>query len=240
MPPDPDDPSTAPRRLRRAEAVLTRRLASLAVVVEDLHDAHNIDAVVRTAEALGLQHVYRIESNPGEVVHPKVTQGAHRWLSLHRFEDPAACLERLRAGGYTVWAADVAPGARPLDRLELPDKLAVCVGSEHKGLSAELRDGADARFYLPMLGFTGSLNVSVSAAIVMWELARRVRERLGAAGDLPADERADLRARWFTRLARTQAQKAAFPAYIDDPPEPLFDDDPPPERQSLEASRGKG
>ena len=80
MPPDPD--ADAPRRLRRAEAVLARRLGSLAVVVEDLHDAHNIDAVVRTAEAFGIQRIYRIESDPGEVVHPKVTQGAHKWLTL--------------------------------------------------------------------------------------------------------------------------------------------------------------
>lgn len=240
MPPDADDPREVPRRLRRAEAVLARRLASLAVVVEDLHDGHNIDAVVRTAEALGVQHLYRVESDPGEVVHPKVTQGAHRWLTLHRFEDPAACLDQLHADGYTVWAADVAPGARPLDRLALPDRLAVCVGSEHEGLSAAMREGADARFYLPMVGFTGSLNVSVSAAIVIWELARRVRERLGVDGDLADDERAALREAWFTLLARTQAQKAAFPAYVEDPPEPLFEDEPPPERRSLDASKGKG
>jgi len=237
MAPDPDD--DAPRRLRRAEAVLARRLDSLAVVVEDLHDAHNIDAVVRTSEALGIQRVYRIESDPGEVVHPKVTQGAHRWLTLTRYHDPEACLAQVRADGYQVWAADVAPGARPLQQMELPDKLAVCVGSELEGLTPALREAADARFYLPMVGFTGSLNVSVTAAIVLWELTRRLRERLGAAGDLSEEHKAALRDDWYRRLARTRAQQVSFPAFVDDPPEPLFDDEPPPERRSLEASRGK-
>ena len=228
----------APRRLRRAEAVLAARMNRLAVVVEDLHDSHNIDAVVRTAEAFGVQNVYRIDRS--DPVSPGVTQGAHQWLTLHRFDDPARCLASLRDGGYTVWAADVAEGAAPLDQLELPDRLALALGSESDGLSEALRDGADARFYLPMVGFTGSLNVSVSAAIVIWELVRRMVERDGCRGDLDEDEQVALRRLWYERLARTDAQKQLFPGYLDAPPDPLSDAAPPPERRSLEASGGRG
>ncbi len=229
-----------PRRLRRAESVLARRLHNLALVVEDLHDSHNIDAVIRTAEAFGIQRLFRIESDAAAPISRKVTQGAHRWLSVQRFADPVAAADAVRAQGFEVWAADVAPGARPLDELELPPRLAVAVGSELEGLSPALREVADRRFYLPMSGFTGSLNVSVSAAIVVWELTRRIRERDGAAGGLPAEERTTLRRRWYDALAKTPSQKARFAAWLDDPPAPLAEEAPPPERRTLEGSRPQG
>jgi len=211
-------------------------MSRLAVVVEDLHDSHNIDAVQRTAEAFGVQHVYRIDRS--DPVSPGVTQGAHHWLTVHRFDGPSQCLARLRDAGYTVWAADVADGAAPLHELELPDRLALALGSESDGLSKTLREGADARFYLPMVGFTGSLNVSVSAAIVIWEMVRRMVERDGCRGDLGESEKAALRGQWYERLARTDAQKRLFPRYVHAPPEPLSEEAPPPERRSLEASGG--
>ena len=212
-------------------------MSRLAVVVEDVRDPHNIDAVVRTAESFGVQHLYRVETDARESVSASVTQGAHRWLTQHRFERPESCLDDLHASGYTVWAADVAPGATPLDELELPPRLAVAVGSELEGLSEPMRAGADARFFLPMQGFTGSLNVSVTAAIVIWELVRRMVERDGQRGDLDDAEKVALRQLWYERLARTEAQKRLFPQFLDTPPEPQFDRQPPPERRSLEASR---
>jgi len=227
----------APRRLRRAEAILASRMSRLAVVVEDVRDPHNIDAVVRTAESFGVQNLYRVETDTRESIAASVTQGAHRWLTQHRFERADTCLAGLRDDGYTVWAADVAPGAMPLDELELPPRLAVAVGSELEGLSEPMRAGADARFFLPMQGFTGSLNVSVTAAIVIWELVRRMVERDGQRGDLDDDEKAALRQLWYQRLARTEAQKRLFPQFVDSPPDPLYDRQPPPERRTLEASK---
>ena len=229
----------APRRLRRAESVLATRMSRLAVVVEDLHDSHNIDAVIRTAEAFGVQNLHRIEVSTDSKIGRGVTQGAHQWLTVQRYTDPAACVEALHERGYTVWAADVGEGARPLQEMELPPRLAVAVGSELLGLSQELKDQVDDRFYLPMVGFTGSLNVSVTAAIVIWELARRMEERDGARGDLTDDQKAALRERWYHRLARTDAQKVLFPGFIDDPPAPWSAHEPPPERQTLEASKKK-
>ncbi len=229
-------PSDAPRRLRRAEAVLARRMGRLAVVVEDLVDSHNIDAVVRTAEALGVQHLYRIERDTGDLVHPEITQGAHRWLTIERFTDAGDCIDAVRAAGYGVWAADVAPGARPLDELELPPRLAVVLGSEGMGLSPVVRERADERFYLPMVGFTGSLNVSVTAALVMWDLVRRFVRRDGFRGDLDEAQRERLRALWYRRLARTRSQRLLFPRYLDHPPPPADQDVPPPDRRTLGAS----
>ncbi len=234
------DPDAPPRRLRRAEAVLTRRLANLALIVEDLHDSHNIDAVIRTAEAFGVQRLLRIERDAGAKISRKVTQGAHRWLTVQRFSDPLEALAAAREQGFQVWAADVAPGARPLDELELPPRLAVAMGSELEGLSPALREAADRRFYLPMSGFTGSLNVSVSAAISIWELSRRFRERDGEAGGLSAEERAELRGRWYEALGKSPVQRARFAGWVDRPPEPLLEREPPPERRTLQGSQPPG
>lgn len=229
----------APRRLRRAESVLAARMSRLAVVVEDLHDSHNIDAVIRTAEAFGVQNLYRVETSVKDRIGRSVTQGAHQWMTVHRFDDPLACVDALHDDGYTVWAADVGEGTRPLHEMELPPKLAVAVGSELLGLSDALKAKVDHRFYLPMFGFTGSLNVSVTAAIVIWELARRMEGRDSVRGDLTDGEKAALREQWYDRLARTDAQRALFPQFIDDPPDPLDEKEPPPERQTLEASRNR-
>ncbi len=202
----------------------------LAVVIEDLHDPHNIDAVARTAEAFGVQNLYRIERDPAKAVCSSVTQGAGKWLTTRRFGDAEACLAEVREQGYTVWAADVSEGALPLDELELPPRLAVVMGSELQGLSPAIREGADARFYLPMVGFTGSLNVSVTAALVVWELVRRFIERDGHRGDLSDADKAILRDSWYHSLARTKAQQASFPSYLESPPEPLEALEPPPLR----------
>ena len=217
--------------------MLRRRLAHLTVVVEDLHDSHNIDAVTRTAEAFGVQHLVRVERDRAVPMSRKVTQGAHRWLTVTRFQDPVEAVAELRRGGFEVWAADVAPGARPLDRLPLPPRLAVALGSELEGLSEELRAAADRRFYLPMRGFTGSLNVSVTAAIVIWELSRRMRERDGDEAGLSPHELRVLRERWYAELASSVDQRAQFAQWLDDPPEPLPESAPPPERRTLQGSR---
>lgn len=226
----PQPKNSPPRRLRRAEAVLQHRMRRLAVVIEDLHDPHNIDAVARTAEAFGVQNLYRVEREPGKAVCSSVTQGAGKWLTSRRFDDADTCLAEVRDAGYTVWAADVSEGSHPLDELELPPRLAVVMGSELHGLSPAMREGAHERFYLPMVGFTGSLNVSVTAALVIWELVRRFIERDGQRGDLSDTDKAVLRERWYHKLARTKAQQVCFPTFVDDPPDPLETMEPPPLR----------
>lgn len=214
----------APRRLRRAEAVLARRTGRLLVVLERCADEHNRQAVLRTAEAFGVQKVALVEA-PGAESAPmsrKVTKGAAQWLDLRRFRDPAACVAALRAEGWTIWAAELSPAAEPAEPARLaplPEKLALVFGREADGVSAEALAAAARRLYLPMAGFTESYNLSVSAALLLQRLFDACPEMRG---DLPPEERAAIRARWYRRLAGGKQPKR-FDAWLAAPPPPLAD-----------------
>jgi tRNA (guanosine-2'-O-)-methyltransferase len=216
--------SDAPRRLRRAEAVLARRTGRLMVVLERCADEHNRHAVLRTAEAFGVQRVALVEA-PGSETKPvskKVTKGAAQWLDLRRFKDPAACVAALRAEGWAIWAADLSPAAEEAASARLaplPPKVALFFGREADGVSAETLAAAERRLYLPMAGFTESFNLSVSAALLLQRLFDACPEMRG---DLPPAERAAIRARWYRRLAGGKHPQR-FDAWLADPPPPLPD-----------------
>jgi tRNA (guanosine-2'-O-)-methyltransferase len=195
-------PLVTPARLRRIEEVLRARLASVTLVFEDLCDPHNVSAVLRTAEALGIQDVHLVERAQRVRPDENIALGAERWLSLHRHDRLAACLGSLQARGFSVWGADVAAGARPLEEISGEDPVALLFGSERVGLSKTARLHVDERFYVPMPGFTGSLNVSVAAAISLFQVAQRRRRVIGGIGDLEVGRRAELGERWLTRSVR--------------------------------------
>lgn len=214
----------APRRLRRAEAVLARRTGRLLVVLERCADEHNRQAVLRTAEAFGVQKVALVEAPGAEsnALSRKVTKGAAQWLDLRRFREPAACVAALRAEGWTIWATDLSPAAEaaePARLAPLPAKLALVFGREADGVSAEALAAAERRLYLPMAGFTESFNLSVSAALLLQRLFDACPEMRG---DLPPAERAAIRARWYRRLAGGK-HPARFDAWLASPPPPLDD-----------------
>jgi tRNA(Leu) C34 or U34 (ribose-2'-O)-methylase TrmL len=224
----------APRRLRRAEAVLRRRTERISLVVEACALDHNFQAVLRTAEGFGVQHVWLVD-DPLDVrtrrraISNAVTKGTHRWLSIRRFDDTPQCLAALAADGRELWASHLAedalelgPGTLP----PLPARLALAVGSESRGVSPELLEAATLRVCLPMAGFTDSFNLGVATGMLLQRLFDACPE---ARGDLGEAERASLRAQWYERLARSEEQRAAHAAWLDAPPEPEPDTRPPDE-----------
>lgn len=219
----------APRRLRRAEAVLRRRTGRILLVAERCTDVHNHLALLRTAEAYGIQKVWLVEQPDAqlETLKKSVTKGAHAWLSLRTLPSPAACVEALREEGWAIWATDLGRGAEEATLVALtplPDKVALVVGRESDGVSEEMLAAADRRLWLPLHGFGESLNLSVATGILLQRLFDACPE---AHGDLDEEERAALRASWFRRLGGKEPER--FARWIDDPPEPLEELRPPPE-----------
>lgn len=221
----PDDgAAAAPRRLRRAEAVLARRTGRLLLVLERCADEHNRQAVLRTAEAFGVQRVALVDA-PGARparLSKGVTRGAAAWLEIRRFATPADCVATLRAEGWTIWASDLAPSAEeatPQTIGALPPRLALVLGREVDGVSGEALSAAARRLFLPMAGFTESFNLSVAAALLLQRLFDACPEMRG---DLGTGERAALRARWYRRLAGAR-QPSRFDAWLAAPPPPLAD-----------------
>ena len=177
-----------PRRLQRIAAVVGSRLASVTVVLENVHDPHNASAVVRTAEGFGLDAVHLVEQPNRWEKNRAITKGADRWVEIVRHRELTKCIGSL--SGFRVCAADVGEGCVPLHAIPVDRPVALVFGSEHAGLSKRALGWAETRFTIPMQGFVESFNVSVSAAITLYDVTRRRRLLLGADGDLSADDRA--------------------------------------------------
>jgi len=205
-------PPDFPRRLLRAEQVLAARTRRVAVVLEGSQDPHNVHAVLRTAEALGVQDVHLVAPR-GEAatISPGVTQRAHEWLTVTRHADIDAAAVHCRAEGRELWGTANAADALPLTGLSPQGPIAIVLGNETAGLSDRALDLCDRVVRIDLVGFSGSLNLSVSAGLILWEL-RRIAVAGLSGGDLPLQDRDELRARWYPALL---ARPAGDPAVED-------------------------
>jgi tRNA (guanosine-2'-O-)-methyltransferase len=188
-------------RRARIDAAAATRLAGLRVVIENLHDPHNGAAVLRSAEAFGVQRVEVIETVERFRFSSTVTQGCEKWLDVVRHRTLASAMVSLRSEGFAIYAA--VPGAQAtLDALDFSRPAAVMVGNEHEGLTPEAMSSADVRFTIPMSGLTQSLNLSVAAAIIVSRASALRRQALGKDGDLEAAAIVALRARFYAASVR--------------------------------------
>ncbi len=186
-----------PQRAQRMLTVLRQRTRYITVVLEAVDDGHNQAAVLRSAEAFGVQEIGIITGQAPFDPSERVTQGAHKWLTLRRYPDIATAVRALRAEGYRIWASQPDPQAVPVDQVDLSQPAAFLFGNEHAGLSSQALELADDAFVVPMVGFAQSLNISVAAAITLFHTTRRARREVGDRYHLtPAEQRAVLR-RWL-------------------------------------------
>jgi len=189
------------QRLARIAAVVSTRLASVTVVLDRLLDAHNVAAVLRTAEGLGLQRVHVVPHTArDEAAHRRVTQDAHKWLDVEMHADGADAARALSNAGFTVLAGHLDLQARPYTEIAADRPVALLFGNEHEGPSEKTIAACAGTFRIPMAGFTQSFNVSVAAGIALAQICAARRAFLRSPGDLPSDERRALRSR-FLRLA---------------------------------------
>ena len=173
-------PVVTPERRRRIAQVVAQRTDDLVVVLDSIADPHNASAVLRSADAFGVQTVHAIVGPHGFRASQGVSKGTHRWLDIVRYESAQACAERLRATGYAIYVAAMGAPDTP-ETLPVEAPLAVVFGNEHRGVSTEMEALADGAFSIPMRGFVESLNVSVAAAITIESLTRRSPRRFDRA-----------------------------------------------------------
>jgi len=165
------------KRLTKIKEVAGRRQEGI-IVLEDIHDPHNAAAVLRTAEAFGIQKVYFIfdkqkKFNPKKIG-KSTSSSANKWLDFESFSSAKECFSKLKRQGYTIVATILDEKAKSILKTKLlQPKIALCFGNEHSGLSEEAVKLSDSHLYLPMQGFVQSLNLSVTAAIFMYEVFRQ-------------------------------------------------------------------
>jgi tRNA (guanosine-2'-O-)-methyltransferase len=190
-----------PQRTERLEYVLDGRTEELAVVIEGMVDLGNVGAVMRSADAFGVQPFHTIDTAGAYKRSRRTSQGADKWLDRYRWDDPEACVAHLHAEGYVVVAADLVE-ARPITDVDLSRRAALVFGNELSGLTEDLRSIADEAAVIPMHGFAESLNISVAAAVTLAEARRQRTERFGKSGDLTAERRDRIRAVWYAKSVR--------------------------------------
>ena len=198
-----------PERRARIDEVVANRTRTLTVVMEAFCDPQNVNAVLRTCEAYGIQDLHAVEGpmKPYDR-NKKISQNADKWLDVRRWRSTAECLGALRAEGFAIYATHLDPGARPLGELSFAGKVALVFGNEHRGVSDEALGLSTLRYAIPMRGFVQSLNVSVAAAVSLARaVERRVAER-GRHGDLSPEEAQALRERFYVLAVKQRARIA--------------------------------
>jgi tRNA (guanosine-2'-O-)-methyltransferase len=196
-------------RKARIDEVVLCRTRTLTVVMEAFCDPQNVNAVLRTCEAYGVQEVHAVEGpmKPYDR-NKKISQNADKWLDVRRWRSTRECLEHPRGEGFAIYVTHLAPGSRALGDLSFAGKVALVFGHERRGVSEEARALADAAYAIPMRGFVQSLNVSVAAAISLAKAVERREVERGRHGDLAEDDAAALRERFYVLAVKQRARIA--------------------------------
>ena len=186
------------RRLVRLETVLWHRQPDLTVVMENIHDPHNVSAMLRSCDAAGVleaQLLYNVEAFPK--IGKKSSASAGKWVERRKFKSVSECYRQLHFEGFLIYATRLDDRAESLYDLDLTRKVAIVFGNEHRGVSDEAAEEADGIFQIPMLGMIQSLNVSVACAIVLYEaLRQRLKKGDGASTKFPVHDFEKLLEKW--------------------------------------------
>ena len=164
-----------PERKNRLIQVLSKRQPDLALVLENVFDPHNISAVMRTADAVGVQDIYILNTKIPQ--HKKwgarSSSSAAKWLTVHQFDNAADCFSSLRKRYSTILTTHLSSDAVSLHQVDFTQSIALVFGNEHSGVSEEIRQLADGNFIIPQTGIIRSLNISVACAVTLYEAYRQ-------------------------------------------------------------------
>ena len=189
------------KRLGRIEEVIAQRMRYLTVVLEDIYQSQNASAVLRTCECFGVQDVHVIENNNTYNINPMVLKGSDKWLTIRRYNqsenNSEEAVDRLRSKGYRIIATSLDIDSMSLDDFDIErGKCAIVFGNEHQGVSRYLMEQADERVKISTCGFTQSLNISVSAGIIISQLTQRIKNSV-VGWQLTDVEQNNLRVEWL-------------------------------------------
>jgi tRNA (guanosine-2'-O-)-methyltransferase len=173
-----EDLGKAKTRVEKIDRALGFRQPGLALIVENIHDPHNFNAILRSCDATGVMRValvYTIEKAP-KLAHTS-SSGAYKWMEIERYSSMEACCEQFRSEGFRIFATKLDTTARPLFDNDFTQKTAFILGNEHRGISADAAKHSDELLYIPMMGMVESLNVSVATAVCLFEAMRQRRAK---------------------------------------------------------------
>ena len=201
------------RRYHRIQAVLRKRQPDLSILAEDVYKPHNLSAMLRTCDAVGISNIYAVNPTGGVPTYNETSASANKWVDVHVSTSLDAVVSGFKAQGVQVFAAHLSDVA--VDYRDVDYTLPTCIvfGNEKRGVSEQAAALADAHIIIPMMGMVQSLNVSVATAVILFE-AQRQRKVKGFY-DAPRMSAKDMHAQTFEWLYPKEAEqfKAAGRAY---------------------------
>ncbi|MCB0456767.1 MAG: RNA methyltransferase [Flavobacteriaceae bacterium] len=190
------------RRKELFKEILDKRTRHFTVVTEDVYQLHNTSAVMRSCDVFGIQDLHVIEERFGKRVDKEIAMGAQKWVDIYRHQNSLDCVKSLRAKGYQIIATTPHDNSTLLHEFDVTKKSAFFFGTEKLGVSEEVMQQADGFLKIPMYGFTESLNISVSAAIILQEVVTRMRiEKI--AWQLSEEEKLAIEFQWTQRSIKS-------------------------------------
>ena len=165
-----------PRRQGLFKEVLNERTNHFTIAVEDVYQLHNTSAVIRSCDVFGIQNVHVIEEVNIKRIDREIAMGAQKWVNVNRYDSTNKCIDNLKNKGYQIVATTPHDDSKVLHDFDIHKPAAFFFGREQQGLSDVVMNAADSKLHIPMVGFTESLNISVSAAILLQHVTSKLRK----------------------------------------------------------------
>jgi tRNA (guanosine-2'-O-)-methyltransferase len=184
-----------PAKKEKIEAVLAYRTRRVTLLLEDIYQSHNANAIIRSADCFGLQDIHVVETHNKFSKDMGISRGATQWVDIHRYKTSQSAITTLKKQNYRIYAAS--PDAtQTISHVSVSDKIAFLFGTEKEGISDFARENADDIIKIPMFGFTQSFNVSVSAALCLQDCITRLHS-LNDSWHLSEQEKLDIKLQWL-------------------------------------------
>ncbi|MFH4967390.1 RNA methyltransferase [Gaetbulibacter sp. M240] len=189
------------RRKDRFDKVLVERTKHFTVATEDVYQLHNTSAVIRSCDVFGIQEVHIVEEINSKRIDREIAMGAQKWVDIKRYHSVKDCISQLKTEGYQIIATTPHTNDTVLQDFDVSKKSCFFFGRETEGLSQEVLDQADTFLKIPMAGFTESLNISVSAAIILQHVTSKLKQS-NISWQLSPEEQDALRFTWIKKTIK--------------------------------------
>lgn len=203
-------PRLTDKRREKMDFVASHRTKMVRLILQDIYDPHNLSACLRSAEAFGVLDIDIVNLYQKFTKPSTVSRGSYNWLKMHRYTDLDKNVADLRAAGYKIAAGYPSPDNLSLDEIPVDQPVAVIFGNEHRGVSSDWDKHVDYKFTIPMVGMVESLNISVSAALAMYQLSQKSHKELGDEKYyLNASQKNELLSDWVCQNSRSHEKELA-------------------------------
>ena len=162
-----------PRRYERIKSVLNKRMSDLTVLIENVEKPHNLSAIIRSCDAVGILEAYAIFNKEKYLTFNSTAQGSQKWVQINQYKETTKAIKVLKSKGFKLYGTNLNPTSIDYRECNFKGATAFILGAEKWGISEEAASLVDEHIHIPMRGMVESLNVSVAASTLLFEATRQ-------------------------------------------------------------------